>query len=406
MAEDSVQQPSPTPADARWMRAALRAARRGVGHVEPNPPVGCVLVSARGELIATGYHQRSGGPHAEAHALALARAGGIDPAGATAYVSLEPCCSFPGKRTPACSSALLEAGVRRVFVAVEDPHPAVRGRGIAALRAGGADVRVGLLAEAAAELIAPYAHRRQTGRPWVIAKWAQSLDGRIATAAGQSRWISGPAAQRDAHRLRAICDAVLIGAGTLRDDNPWLLPRLPRPARIPARVVVSGRADLPEQARLFSEESLAAGPVHIWTLDRPPGRSTLLDRLQRRGVIVQRVSGGRAGTLGRPQWSELLTQAGSVGWTRLLVEGGGVLLASLLRARIVCETVVYCAGMVLGGDARPAVAAAGWLRLRDAPRLGPLSVRRLDGGDLRVSACVLPDAPDAAASQSADNPAW
>ncbi|RMF74303.1 MAG: bifunctional diaminohydroxyphosphoribosylaminopyrimidine deaminase/5-amino-6-(5-phosphoribosylamino)uracil reductase RibD, partial [Planctomycetota bacterium] len=235
------------------MRIALRTARRGLGRVEPNPPVGCVLVRG-GRELARGFHRYFGGPHAEVDALR--RAGNAR--GATAYVTLEPCC-YHGK-TPPCTQALIAAGIRRVVAAVRDPNPRVSGRGLALLRRAGLQVDVGVLADEAEALIAPFRKLTKTGRPWVIAKWAQSLDGRIATRTGDSRWISDVAARTHAHRTRARVDAIIIGARTAGIDDPLLTARLARPRRVAARVVLDPNLRTPTNGRLVR----TAGNFPTW----------------------------------------------------------------------------------------------------------------------------------------------
>ncbi|GAF88580.1 unnamed protein product, partial [marine sediment metagenome] len=207
------------PLDHRMMARAIALARRGEGHVEPNPMVGCVIVRNR-RSIGEGYHRRFGGPHAEIEALLACTR---DPQGATVYVSLEPCCHH-GK-TPPCTDALIAARVARVVVAARDPNPVVRGRGIRRLRTAGIDVETGVLEGEAAEVLAPYATRVRLYRPFVIAKWAQSLDGKLATRTGHSQWISCEASRRRVHRLRARVDAILVGCGTVLADDPLLTAR-------------------------------------------------------------------------------------------------------------------------------------------------------------------------------------
>src|SRR5580700_4659831 len=237
-------------ADARLdlghMRTALGLARRGLGNTWPNPAVGCVIVKD-GRVVGRGWTQKGGRPHAETEALARAGKGAK---GATAYVSLEP-CSHHGK-TPPCAEALIAAGVSRVVAAVEDPDPRVSGRGIARLRAAGIAVEAGLCAAEAAELNAGFFCRVAQGRPLVTLKLAASLDGRIATPTGKSRWITGPAARERAHLLRAAHDAVLIGTGTALADDPQLTCRLPGlEARSPVRIVIDRTLRLPATLRLF-----------------------------------------------------------------------------------------------------------------------------------------------------------
>src|SRR3954451_2333572 len=228
-----------TDTDRDWMRQALQLAERGRGVVEPNPLVGAVVVRG-GVAVGEGWHQRFGGPHAEVHALAAA---GDAARGATLYVTLEPCCHY-GK-TPPCTDAVLRAGIARVVAAMTDPFPQVAGQGVAILRAAGVDVETGTGEAEARRLNAPYLTLLGKGRPYVHAKWAMTLDGKIATAAGDSKWISGDASRRLVHDLRGRMDAIIVGAGTVRADDPLLTARPPEP-RTPARIVLSTSGRLPE----------------------------------------------------------------------------------------------------------------------------------------------------------------
>ena len=285
--------------DRAWMAEALAAAAEVRTSTSPNPWVGAVIVPAGDSPVAVGATQPPGGPHAEAVALELA---GSAARGATAYVTLEP-CSHHG-RTPPCASALVEAGVARVVVALEDPDPRVAGRGVARLRAAGIPTTVGVCAEEAAAQLAAYLHHRRTGRPLVVLKLAATLDGRIAAPDGTSRWITGPAARLDAHRLRAESDAIAVGSGTVRADDPALTVRGVE-GRDPLRVVLG---TVPAGARV------APALEH----HGPPGE--LLDDLGRRGVL------------------------------QLLVEGGATVAHRFHHAGLVDRYVVYLAPAFLGGD--------------------------------------------------------
>jgi diaminohydroxyphosphoribosylaminopyrimidine deaminase/5-amino-6-(5-phosphoribosylamino)uracil reductase len=261
--------------------------------------------------------------------------------GATLYVTLEPCTHHG--RTPPCVDALLPLGLRRVVVAIADPNPRVRGRGIARLRRAGIRVDVGLGADEARVLTAGYAMRIGRGRPLVTLKLATTLDGRIAAAGGDARWITGAAARRLAHALRDVSDAVLVGAGTVRTDDPRLTCRLPG-GRDPLRVVLSGaRLALPPRARV-----IAAGGPATWVIapaDAPPGR---VAALRRRGIDVLLLRGRR----GRVPFASVVRALGERGITSLLVEGGGTVAAEALRARVVDRLVLFVAPMLLGGDGR------------------------------------------------------
>ncbi|WP_199262265.1 bifunctional diaminohydroxyphosphoribosylaminopyrimidine deaminase/5-amino-6-(5-phosphoribosylamino)uracil reductase RibD [Paracoccus binzhouensis] len=318
------------------MRHALALARRGLGNVWPNPAVGCVLVRD-GIVVGRGWTQPGGRPHAEA--MALVQAGGAA-RGATAYVTLEPCAHHG--RTPPCAEALVGSGVARVVTALTDPDPRVAGRGHAILRAAGIAVTEGVCEAEARDLQRGFLSRIQRGRPMLTLKLAASFDGRIATAAGESQWITGPEARRHVHALRLGHDAVMVGGETARADRPVLNVRGFGPVRQPVRIVVSSRP-LPDLS--------AEGPGH--------------------GPLWQ--------VAGRPE--EFMAELGARGLTRVFCEGGGVLAAGLLRAGMVDQLIGYGAGLVLGGDGRAGIAPLGLERLAEAPRFRLVEVRRI-GPDL------------------------
>lgn len=318
--------------DRRHMRHALALARRGLGNVWPNPAVGCVLVRG-GVVVGRGWTQPGGRPHAEAMALAQA---GEAAQGATAYVTLEP-CAHHGK-TPPCAEALLRSGVARVVTALTDPDPRVAGRGHAILRAAGIEVSEGVCEAEARAVQQGFLSRIQRGRPMLTLKLAASFDGRIATAAGESQWITGAEARRHVHALRLAHDAVMVGGETARADRPGLNVRGFGPVRQPVRIVLSSRPlpDLPA-------EGLRHGP--LWQL------------------------------AGRPE--DVMAELGARGLTRVLCEGGGVLAAALLRAGLVDQLIGYSAGLVLGGDGRAGIGVLGLERLADAPRFRLAETRRI-----------------------------
>ena len=353
-------------ADARFMARALALAAEGLGRTFPNPPVGAVFVRG-GRVVGEGFHHRAGAPHAEIEAL---RAAGGRVRGATLYVTLEP-CSHHG-RTPPCADALLGLGLRRIVVAMVDPNPRVRGRGIAKLRRAGIRVVVGPGAEEARLLTAGYRSRVLRGRPLVTLKLATTLDGRIAAASGDARWITGPAARRLAHALRDVSDAVLVGAGTVRADDPQLTCRLPG-GRDPVRIVLAGPAlRLPARARV-----LARGGPPTWVVAPRGAPAARVAALRRRGVEVLLVPGRR----GRVPFAALVRLLGARGLTSLLVEGGGTVAAEALRARAVDRLVLFVAPAILGGDAVAAVGPLGRVRVRDAVRVADLAVAHI-GPDL------------------------
>lgn len=354
--------------DANLMRRALRLAARGQGRVEPNPMVGCII-AAGGRIIGEGYHQRFGGPHAEIRALRRCRA---SPRGASAYVTLEP-CGHLGK-TPPCTEALIQAGVRRVVLALRDPGPQVAGRGLKKLRAAGIRVETGLLAEQAAELNAPYIKLVRQKRPWVILKWAQSLDGRIATRTYDSKWISDPRARADAHRLRGRMDAILVGRQTVLTDDPQLTCRVGRVRRVATRVVLDARLRTPPTAKLVR----SARRVPTWMVCAVGAPRSRAKALQAAGCVVHRVA--RDGD--RLSLSAILDLLGGHEMTNVLVEGGGRLLGSFVDQRLADEFHVYLAPLLIGGaEAVSALDARGPATVSQALRLPEnASIRRLGSG--------------------------
>jgi diaminohydroxyphosphoribosylaminopyrimidine deaminase/5-amino-6-(5-phosphoribosylamino)uracil reductase len=350
------------------MRRALRLAERGQGLVEPNPMVGCVLVS-RGKIIGEGYHRRFGGPHAEVEALRRCR---VSPRGATAYVTLEPCC-YTGK-TPPCTLALIGAGVGRVVAAMRDPNPPVAGRGLRQLRAEGMRVETGLLADEAAELNAPYLKLLRHKRPWVILKWAQSLDGKIATRTGDSKWISDEQCRAHVHRVRARLDAILVGGNTVLKDDPQLTARAERVRRVATRVIMDARLRTPTSAKLVR----SARRTPTWIMCGPRAPRSRMKALEAAGCVVHktRCDGDRVSL---PAVLDLL---GSHGMTNVLVEGGGALLGGFVDQRLADELHVYVAPLLIGGsEAVSAIGGTGPDAVRDALRLpAGTRLRRLGEG--------------------------
>ncbi len=346
--------------DQRMMRRALALAARGRGTTRPNPMVGCVIARG-GRILAEGWHRRAGGDHAEVAAL---RQLGRRAAGATAYVSLEPCCHTG--RTGPCTAALVAAGVRRVVYALRDPNPRVNGRGARALRQAGVAVEGDVLAAEAAELNRGYLAWVTTGRPWVTLKAAVSLDGRIAARGGDSKWITGPAARREAHRLRAAHDAILVGAGTVHADDPALTVREVR-GRDPQRVILDGR--------LRTRPGAAAVPGS-WIATRAKGGGAL----ERRGATILRVTGRGP----RVDLGALLDELGRREVTSLLVEGGGEVHGQFLRAGLVDEVAIFVAPVLIGGDGIPVLRGEGAATMAQALRLVDVRVKRL-GNDVLVT---------------------
>ncbi|NUQ62376.1 MAG: bifunctional diaminohydroxyphosphoribosylaminopyrimidine deaminase/5-amino-6-(5-phosphoribosylamino)uracil reductase RibD [Pirellulales bacterium] len=321
----------------RWhMRRALELARQGQGYVEPNPMVGCVI-AVGAEIIGEGWHRKFGGAHAEIEALQLAARRAAE---ATMYVTLEPCCHY-GK-TPPCTKAILEAGIRRVVVAQSDPFREVSGKGIAELRATGIEVEVGLLEEEAQRLNAPYLKLTRSGRPWIIAKWAMTLDGKTATRAGTSQWISNPESRRIVHQIRGRVDGIMIGRETAELDNPLLTAR-PAGPRTALRIVVDTHASLSSVSKLVCTTSEA--PVLIAV--GPHASKADCDRLRQGGCEVFVCSATRHAA----RLDQLLKELGRRRLTNILAEGGGRLTGSLLDARQIDEVHVFIAPKILGGAA-------------------------------------------------------
>ncbi|MDD7971370.1 bifunctional diaminohydroxyphosphoribosylaminopyrimidine deaminase/5-amino-6-(5-phosphoribosylamino)uracil reductase RibD [Roseinatronobacter alkalisoli] len=352
------------------MRQAIALGQRGLGRVWPNPAVGCVIVKG-GRILARGWTQPGGRPHAEAMALAA-----CDARGATVYVSLEP-CAHHGK-TPPCSEALITAGVARVVTALTDPDPRVAGRGHAMLRAAGIDVVEGVEADAAHAANAGFLLRVTQNRPFVTLKLALTLDGRIATASGESRWITGPEARRMVHAMRARHDAVLVGAGTARADDPDLRVRGLGVGHQPVRVVALPQLDLDTDSRL----GRTARDAPVWVLHGP---QTTAER-----VAAWQGTGARALACPVAQGGQGLDPAAMMqalagqGLTRVFCEGGGMLAASLLRAGLVDQMVVFSAGRLIGADGRAGLGALGLTRLEDAPRFRLMQVQPVGGDVMQV----------------------
>ena len=355
--------------DARFMRMALVLARRGLGLVAPNPAVGCVLVRD-GMVVGRGWTQPGGRPHAETEALARA---GAAARGATAYVTLEP-CAHRGQ-TPPCAEALIEAGIARCVAAIEDPDPRVAGRGLDMLREAGVQVSTGLLADEAEAVNAGFLKRIRTGRPLVLLKLASSLDGRIATHGGESRWITGEMAREFSHLLRRRYDAVMVGSGTVLVDDPELSVRLPGLGDPPPlRIVIDGRLRTPLTAKIVQQAS-----THPSLIVTHSGG----DRLRHQAFIdcgVRLLEVPPDGD-GNVDLDAALQELGKLGLTRILVEGGATLAAALLRRRLVDRIAWFRSASLIGGDGLAAVKPFGVDRLAEQARGTRLAVMRL-GEDL------------------------
>lgn len=342
--------------DERFMRRALGLAEKGRGLVEPNPMVGCVIVQD-GQIVGEGFHERFGGPHAEVNAIAST--GGASLEGSTVYVTLEPCCHH-GK-TPPCTDALLKAKPSRVVIAMQDPFPKVQGGGIQILASHGIQVSVGACDEEAARLNAPFIKVHQNGKPWIIAKWAMTLDGKLATASGSSKWISGEAARAEVHRIRGLCDAVMVGSGTVKLDDPLLTTRPPGP-RTAARIVIDSQATLSTSSRLI--ETIAEAPVIVAVAET--ARSERLERLAHAGcelIVCQ-------GSNHAERMEHCLRQLASQGMTNVLVEGGSQLLGLLWDTQQIDEVYAFIAPKIAGGsEAISPIGGHGVLNMEEATSL-------------------------------------
>ncbi|PZQ49822.1 MAG: bifunctional diaminohydroxyphosphoribosylaminopyrimidine deaminase/5-amino-6-(5-phosphoribosylamino)uracil reductase RibD [Rhodovulum sulfidophilum] len=358
--------------DAGFMRAAIGLGARALGRVWPNPAVGCVIVAESGEVVGRGFTHDGGRPHAEAAALAQA---GPRARGATAYVTLEP-CAHVGRAGP-CSEALIAAGVARVVVPIEDPDPRVNGQGLAALRAAGISVEVGCLAEEAARLNRGFLGRITTGRPMLTLKLATSLDGRIATARGESKWITGPRARAEVHLMRAKADAVLVGAATARGDDPRLNVRgLGLDDAHPVRVVVTGSLALPRSSYLGQ----TARDVPLWLCHHAEAEEGRRAAWAEMGADLIEVPFQTDGQLDLAAMMQLL---GARGLTRVLCEGGGRLAGALLESGVVDEVICYTAGIVIGAEGVPGVGGIGLESLALAPKFRLAEIDRI-GPDTRT----------------------
>ncbi|MDH4228752.1 MAG: bifunctional diaminohydroxyphosphoribosylaminopyrimidine deaminase/5-amino-6-(5-phosphoribosylamino)uracil reductase RibD [Nitrospirota bacterium] len=381
---------SADPDDERWMRRALALARRAQGRTSPNPLVGAVLVKA-GREIAHGHHAGPGSLHAETLALERAKQAGVSVRGATLYVTLEPCC-HTDKRTPPCAPRVVAAGLARVVVAMQDVNPKVAGGGLRQIAAAGVSVSIGCLEAHARALNAPYIRAFGQGLPWVTLKFAQTLDGKVATASGQSQWITGEVARRHGHRMRGQHDVILIGVGTLLADDPQLTCRVPR-GRNPMRVVVDSRLRTPPTARVLTQES--PGPTILATVEGgDTGRRQTLESAGAHVVEFPAAPDPQGGQQSqrpslRVDLTELLRYLARAGHHRVLCEGGPELAASLLAAGLVDRVAAFVAPMLMGSDAsRGAVGGPPLAALADCARLGPLHTRRL-GDDLLITADVV-----------------
>ena len=358
----------------RYIKRALALADKARGETSPNPMVGALLVKG-GRVITEGYHKKPGTPHAEAVALSLA---GSKAKGATLYVNLEPCCHTDKKTLP-CTDAIIQAGVKRVVAAMTDPNPKVSGRGFRKLRAAGIEVISGILRQEARDLNRVFIRFITTGLPYVTLKVAQSLDGKIATAGGQSKWITGPVSRRIVHRLRSENQAVMVGAGTVKADDPSLTARI-RSGRNPIRIIVDGKLEISPDSKVLTD---GLAPTWIATV-MPPGNPTASSAMQK-GVEILHIRGEN----GKLDMKELMREIGSRGITSMLIEGGSGINAAALRAGVVNRVMFFIAPKIIRGrNAIPSVGGPGIDVLEKTARLGAMSVTQ-SGRDILIDAEFL-----------------
>jgi len=363
--------------DKRYMRLAMNLARKGLGTTSPNPMVGAVVVKGK-TIVGRGYHHRAGEPHAEILAL---RQAGTKARGATLYLNLEPCDHFG--RTPPCTRAILEAGIRRVVAGMKDPNPLVSGGGIRRLRRAGVRVDVGILEKECRELNAPFCKYITRKRPFVTLKAAASLDGKVATRSGDSRWISSETSRNYVHRLRQAMDAVMVGIGTVLKDNPLLTVRLPggKKPRQPLRVIVDSRLRIPLHSRLV--RTAREYPTLVAAT-----QAASLSRRQRLAAANVEVAIITKDVRGHVSLRGLMKELARRGVVSLLLEGGSTLNASALKERVVDRLLFFLAPKIIGGQRAPGVIGGdGTLRIKDAEPVEILKVGRI-GPDILIEGAL------------------
>jgi len=364
----------------KYMLRALELARQGEGRTSPNPPVGAVVVRD-GEIVGEGFHAKAGEPHAEIFAL---RQAGEVARGSDLYVTLEP-CSHQGKTGP-CADAVIAAGISRVLVGVQDPNPQVSGRGVERLRAAGIEVACGVMTEECGRLIAPFARHILSGMPYTIYKTAMTLDGKIASATGDSKWISSENSRREVHRLRNRVEAIMVGVDTVLSDDPLLNTRLPEDGRDPLRIVVDSHLRMPETAAMLQQESTAGTLIATTAVTDPATRR----KLEAAGaeVLVLRDEEGRVAL------PELWQELGRRNVQSLLLEGGARLAGAALRAGLISQMMIFVAPKMIGGDSDYGIfRGAGCSLLGDAIQLEDIRLQRFDN-DILICGEVVKCSPD------------
>ncbi|MFO0794857.1 MAG: bifunctional diaminohydroxyphosphoribosylaminopyrimidine deaminase/5-amino-6-(5-phosphoribosylamino)uracil reductase RibD [Candidatus Brocadiaceae bacterium] len=349
--------------EEKYMSLALELAVKGRGRVEPNPMVGAVLVKD-GEIVGKGYHQIFGGAHAEIHAI---NEGGENGKGATLYVSMEPCAHF-GKTAP-CADAIIRAGITKVVAAVADPNPVTAGRGIQKLKDAGIDIQIGVLEHQARRLNAPFFKLMQKGIPYVIAKWAMSLDGKIATYTGESKWITSEESRRYVHKIRGQVDGILVGINTVLRDDPLLTCRT-EGGRNPRRIIIDSNALLPLNSRLLNTINESEVVVAV-NKNAPVER---IEKLRQLGCRVIQT----CNSLDRVDLKELFYRLGEMELTNILVEGGSRVITSFFEERLVDKVMVFIAPIIIGGKgAISPVLGKGIDTIREATEIREITVQRI-----------------------------
>jgi diaminohydroxyphosphoribosylaminopyrimidine deaminase / 5-amino-6-(5-phosphoribosylamino)uracil reductase len=349
--------------DEKYMSLALELAEKGRGRVEPNPMVGAVLVKD-GAIVGKGYHQIFGGAHAEIHAI---NEGGENGKGASLYVSMEPCAHF-GKTAP-CADAIIRAGITKVVAAVTDPNPVTAGRGIRKLKDAGIEIQIGVLEHQARRLNAPFFKLMQKGIPYVIAKWAMSLDGKIATYTGESKWITSEESRGYVHKIRGQVDGILVGINTVLRDDPLLTCRT-EGGRNPRRIIIDSNALLPLNSRLLN--TINEGEVIVAV--NKNAQEERIEILRQLGCRVIQT----CNTMDRVDLKELFYRLGEMELTNILVEGGSSVITSFFEERLVDKVMVFIAPIIIGGEgARSPVLGKGIDTIREATEIREITVQRI-----------------------------
>jgi len=358
--------------DEQYMRMALDLAKKG--RTSPNPKVGCIIVNEEGEIIGKGFHRKAGLPHAEVEAIRDARNRKLDTHNATMYLTLEPCCStYTGKRMPPCTDSVLESGVSRLVVAMEDPNPKVRGKGIEKLRGAGISVDIGLLEEEARDLNRAYIKWISKKVPYVFVKVAMTLDGKIAAKTGDSRWVSGKESLVFAHGLRAEADAIMVGAGTINTDDPRLTARI-KGKPDPLRIIVDSDLCISEGSKFMKDAK------NVILATSRQAKKSRVDRFCSAGARVI-VAGEKEVGL-----KKLMKELGALGIQSVMLEGGSELIGSAIDERLVDKLYLVIAPKIIGGnEAKGPVGGKGIARMKDAIRLKGMKIKKM-GEDLLVEA--------------------